>query len=128
MICHESHIDVLRRLAPEELDRELRHEITDALQELVAGIDHAALDRGKSFRSCVIEDFKISQSKCEDDRCIVLLYYTASAQRHGAGSGGNEMIHGSAILSIDSAGQVTCKGVTFNEEPQTVAPDVGVGD
>jgi hypothetical protein len=128
MICQESYVEFLQTLNDEELECELQRELTDHLQELVAGIEHAALERGKSFRSCVIDDFAITRVQFPIDRCVVLLFYNASAQGSRPGPGGNRSIFGSALLSIDAAGDVSCRGVTFNEEQEFVAPDVGVAD
>lgn len=128
MICQESYVDFLQALPENQLDVELRQRVTDSLQELVAGIEEAARERAQWFRSCMIDDFQITRAKLMDERWMVLILYTASAQRRGRGAGRNECIYGSALLSIDAVGDITYKGVTFNEEHDFATPDVGVGD
>jgi hypothetical protein len=128
MICQESYVSYLDRLPREDQECELRKQLAGTLHELVEVIEGAAHERGRWFRSCVVDDFEITRIRCTDDHCAVLLFYSASTQRGDAAPSGNKTIFGTALVSVDHDGQIVYKGVSYNEEQGLVVPDVGVGD
>ncbi len=128
MNARERHIAYLKGLPREECERQVRRELSDSLQELVAAIEHAAAARGHTFRSCVVDDFQIVRTDFGEHVCLVVLRYSGEARRNDPGHKDRERISGNAEAAIDDAGKVTYKGVTFSEEQTFVGPDVGVGD
>jgi hypothetical protein len=125
----EQHVIAsLQALARTELDRELRRRLTDSLQELVAAVEHAAAERGQVLNTCAIDDFDISLINWRTSEARIVIRYQATARDATRGKAGLEHIAGSAEAVLDQAGKITYRGITFEEEPAFVAPDVGAGD
>jgi hypothetical protein len=127
MADHKSHIALLKSLPREEFERQLKTDLTDSLQELVAAVERAALARGHRLGNCVIDDFQVTHAEMGAQDCRVVLRYSASARR-GPGHVENDRISGSAEAVIDDEGRVTYKGITCAEEQAFVPHDVGGGD
>jgi hypothetical protein len=125
---HASYIDFLRDLSRPEFDREIRQQITDSLQELVACVERALPLESNTLHACVIDDFVIQNVNLVDHECHVQFRFTASA-RHGVSGGKSlERISGRAETVIDDDRQVTYRGIVFAEEPAFVGHDLGGGD
>ena len=128
MTSCENHIQFLKELPPAEFDREVRQEITDSLQDLVARVERALPLEGDTLHACVIDDFHVHSAELKEQECQVRFSFVASA-RHGVpGSGHRERIAGRADTAIDTAGHVDYRGVVFGEEPAFVSHDLGGGD
>jgi len=128
MIQQQNYVESLRDLSADDMERALRRLLADTLDGLVAAIDSTAAKQGLAFRSCVVDEFRITRARCTGSECVVLLYYNATARRVGLGLEGEERIYGSAVVAIDEGGAAQYKGVTLNMEDVYVAPDVGGGD
>ncbi len=128
MIAHESHAAILSHLARPERERELRREIADSLQGLVAAIDRLTRTADDRYSSCVVDDFQIGTSERQGEKWVVPLRFTASARRGGSRAGGVERIAGKAVAVIDDTECVDFRDVALVTEPADVAPDVGGGD
>jgi hypothetical protein len=128
MMLLDNLADSLRRLPPAQRDREIRHIITDSLQDLVAALEHDAVQNGVTWRSCVPDDFHIERVRWLAGECVVLLTYNVSAKQGLAGRSCDERIFGNAVVTIDKDGQVSFKSITSLEEQEFVAPDLGGGD
>lgn len=126
MPSEQSYVQRLENLERPEFEREVRRRIAEALQGLVACIEHAAVERGQLLSSCAIDDFRVVQTDVRPAECRVVLRYQSSAKDKATGS--LERISGSGEAIIDERGEVTYRGITFAEAQEFVAPDVGVGD
>jgi hypothetical protein len=128
MIQHASHIEFLAKLSAPELNHELKQELTDSLQELVACIEQSLPLGGNTLHGCVIDDFQAQKIDLGDHNCRVQIRFNASA-RQGIGSTKNlEGIVGRAEAVIDDSSRVTYRAVAFAEEQTFVAHDLGGGD
>ena len=128
MTGHDTHTHFLMELPPAERDAELREELRDSLQELVACIERSLPLDGNTLHSCVIDEFQILRSQLREDDCCVLVRFNASA-RQGIGNGAwQEHIAGAAEAVIDEQGWVSYRNVQIAEEPAFVGHDLGGGD
>jgi hypothetical protein len=127
-MIHESHIGSLKELSARALHRELRREITDSLQDLVACVEPALPLEGNTLHACVIDDFQIQHIELDGRECRVHLSFTASA-RHGISADKKlERISGRADSVLDDRGCLTYCGAVFSEEPAFVGHDLGGSD
>jgi hypothetical protein len=125
---HASYVEFLRGLSRPEFDREIRQQITDSLQELVACVERALPLDGNTLHACVIDDFQVQNVDIDDDVCRVQFRFSGSA-RHGVSAGKTlGRITGRAEMLIDEDRQVAYRGVVFAEEPTFVGHDLGGGD
>jgi hypothetical protein len=128
MTTHASYVGFLRDLSRPEFDREIRQQITDSLQELVAAIERALPIEANTLHACVIDDFVVQNVELGDDECRVQFRFTASG-RHGVSAGKSlERISGRAETLIDDDRNVRYRNVVFAEEPAFVGHDLGGGD
>jgi hypothetical protein len=124
----KSHIRFLKRLPPRELDREVRQELTDSLQELVACVEPALPREDGTPRACVIDDFQVQEVDLGERDCRVQLRFLASA-RHGMGAVKElKSIAGRGEAVIADDGRVRYRYVAFAGEPTFVGHDLGGGD
>ncbi len=128
MADHGSHMAFLRGLAPADFDRELRQELKDSLQELVAVIERDLPLGGNTLHGCVIDDFQVQKTEPADRECRVRLRFSASARQGVDAAVSLEQIVGTAEAVIDDAGRVRYREVRFAEDPAFVPHDVGGGD
>src|SRR5882724_10327755 len=128
MIDHASHIDFLENLSPAEFNRELKQELTDSLQELVACIEQSLPQGGNTLRACVIDDFQVQDVNLGERACRVQIRFNASARQGIGASKHLEGIVGRAEAVIDDASRVTYQAVGIAEEQTFVAHDLGGGD
>src|SRR5438105_1863834 len=98
---HASYIDFLRELSRPEFDREIRQQITDSLQELVARIERALPTEANTLHACVIDDFVVQHVELADQECRVHLRFTASGKHGVSANSGLERISGRAETLID---------------------------
>jgi hypothetical protein len=125
---HASYLEFLRGLSRPEFDREIRQQITDSLQDLVACVERALPLESNTLHACVIDDFVVQNIDIDDEACRVQFRFTGSA-RHGVSAGKSlERISGRAETLIDGDRHVTYRGVVFAEEPTFVGHDLGGGD
>jgi|SRR5947209_6222677 len=128
MTGHDTHIHFLMEMPPAERDAELRQELSDSLQELVACIERSLPLGGNTLHSCVIDEFQILKSQVREEDCRILLRFSASA-RQGIGNAAQlRHISGGAEAYIDDQGRVNYCNVRFAEEPAFVGHDLGGGD
>jgi hypothetical protein len=128
MAGNDNHITFLKGLAPPQRDRELRQELTDSLQELVAAVEPCLPQGGNTLHSCVIDDFEVRQVELGERDGRVCLRFSGSARQGVGGAASLERITGVAEAVIDDRGRVSYRDVRFAEEPTFVAHDVGGGD
>ena len=128
MIGHASHVDHLRELTRDQLDRELRQELTDSLQELVACVEQSLPPKGNTLRSCVIDDFEIDRVELGTQECRVNLRFNASVRLGGKALGDLEHMTGRAIAAIGADGRLAYHRVCFTEDTAYFPHDVGGGD
>jgi hypothetical protein len=128
MIEHANHIEFLESLSPADFNRELKQELTDSLQELVACIDQSLPQGDNTQHACVIDDFQVQSINLNERDCRVQIRFNASA-RQGIGAAKQlEGIVGRAEAVIDESSRVKYRAVTFAEEQTFVAHDLGGGD
>lgn len=128
MIDHASHIDFLENLSPADFNRELKQELTDSLQELVACIEQSLPQAGNTLHACVIDDFQVQDINLSDRDCRVQIRFNASTRQGIGASKHLEGIVGRAEAVIDDDSRVKFRAVTFAEEQTFVAHDLGGGD
>jgi hypothetical protein len=128
MAGNDNHIAFLKGLAPHDRDRELRQELIDSLQELVAVVERFLPLGGNTLHACVIDDFQVEHVQLEEGAGRVRVHFSASARQGVGGAASLEQITGRADAVIDGRGRVTYHDVHYAEEPAFVAHDVGGGD
>jgi len=128
MIQHESHIAFLKSLAPAALNRELKQELTDSLQELVACIEQSLPQAGNTLHGCVIDDFQVQKIDLDEHACRIPIRFSASARDGTGPSKHMESIAGRAEAVIHEDSRVTFQGVGFAEDQTFIAHDLGGGD
>jgi hypothetical protein len=127
-MARTNHIRFLKQLPPPEFDQEVRQELTDSLQELVACVEPGMPHEGDTLHACVIDDFQVQRVMLGDRDCRVQLRFLASA-RQGIGAVKElERITGRGEAVIDDDGRVRYQDVAFAGEPAFVAHDLGGGD
>lgn len=128
MTGRESHTQFLAGLPAAQRDAQLRQELTDSLQELVACIERSLPLGGNTLHSCMIDEFEMQKSELRGDDCRVLVRFKASARQGVGGAAALERITGCAEAVISDRGSVSYRDVRFAEDPAVVAPDIGGGD
>src|SRR6266702_2962637 len=123
MIDHANHIEFLESLSPAEFHRELKQELTDSLQELVACIEHSLPQGGNTMRACVIDDFQVQDINLGERDCRAQIRFNASARQGIGASKHLEGIVGRAEAVIDDSSRVKFRAVAFAEEQTFVAHD-----
>jgi hypothetical protein len=124
----DSHIGFLRTLTPEDRDREVKQELTDSLQELVAQLERQLPLDGNTLRSCVIDDFQVQETELRDRECRVRLRFSASAKPDARSSGELSRMGGQAEAIIDDSDRVAYRVISCTRERSFVPPDIGGGD
>jgi hypothetical protein len=128
MIQHANHIAFLKSLAPPALNRELKQELTDSLQELVACIEQSLPQQGNTLHGCVIDDFQVQKIDLAEHSCRIPIRFSASARDGTGPSKQMESIAGRAEAVIHEDSHVTFQGVGFAEDQTFIAHDLGGGD